>query len=265
MANLTTKFLFNLPLVNNAIDADLWGGQLNSNWTAIDTDLAPDTSLETADFNVTAQHNAFYSIDASGSAVTATLPSSGIIDGFTVYIKATDVTNAITIDGNGNNIDGATTKTLDNENDAVALIYDGSNWLIFAANLTVNAANQTEAGIIEIATTAEAEAGTDDTRAMTPKKVREAIFDINTTYGGLGSYVFAWTSDNSVAQNSTASGSTLEPAGILPLSTQNPDDTNATAGTAKGGAALSGTWRAMFRQDSSSASNGSTGLWVRIL
>jgi microcystin-dependent protein len=36
MPNLTTNYSFNLPLVNNATDADLWGGQLNSNWTSID-------------------------------------------------------------------------------------------------------------------------------------------------------------------------------------------------------------------------------------
>lgn len=36
MPNLTTNFDFNLPLVNNATDADLWGGQLNSNWTSLD-------------------------------------------------------------------------------------------------------------------------------------------------------------------------------------------------------------------------------------
>lgn len=37
MPNLTTNYDFNLPLVNNAVDADLWGGQLNSNWTSLDT------------------------------------------------------------------------------------------------------------------------------------------------------------------------------------------------------------------------------------
>lgn len=36
MPNLTTNYSFNLPLVNNATDADLWGGQLNSNWTSLD-------------------------------------------------------------------------------------------------------------------------------------------------------------------------------------------------------------------------------------
>lgn len=37
MPNLTPNYNFNLPLVNNATDADLWGGQLNSNWSDLDT------------------------------------------------------------------------------------------------------------------------------------------------------------------------------------------------------------------------------------
>lgn len=37
MPNLTPNYDFNLPLVNNATDADLWGGQLNSNWSSLDT------------------------------------------------------------------------------------------------------------------------------------------------------------------------------------------------------------------------------------
>lgn len=39
MPNLTSNFSFNKPLVNDPIDEDLWGGQLNSNWDSIDTIL----------------------------------------------------------------------------------------------------------------------------------------------------------------------------------------------------------------------------------
>ncbi|MFN7340329.1 MAG: phage tail protein [Opitutia bacterium] len=48
MPNSTTNYAFNLPLVNDPIDADLWGGQLNSNWTSIDS------LLKTASDNATA-------------------------------------------------------------------------------------------------------------------------------------------------------------------------------------------------------------------
>lgn len=36
MPNLTPNFSFNQPLVNNAADEDLWGGQLNTNWGNLD-------------------------------------------------------------------------------------------------------------------------------------------------------------------------------------------------------------------------------------
>ena len=37
MPTTTTNFSFNKPLVNDAIDEDLWGGQLNDNWDSIET------------------------------------------------------------------------------------------------------------------------------------------------------------------------------------------------------------------------------------
>ena len=36
MPNSTTNFSFNKPLVNNATDADVWGGYLNDNWDDVD-------------------------------------------------------------------------------------------------------------------------------------------------------------------------------------------------------------------------------------
>lgn len=45
MPNFTTQYNFNLPLVNNPTDADLWGGYLNANWTALDSLLRGATQL----------------------------------------------------------------------------------------------------------------------------------------------------------------------------------------------------------------------------
>lgn len=47
MPGSTTNYAFNLPLVNDPIDADLWGGQLNANWTSLDSLLktASDNAL----------------------------------------------------------------------------------------------------------------------------------------------------------------------------------------------------------------------------
>lgn len=39
MPNFTANYNFNLPLVNDPTDEDLWGGELNANWSAIDTIL----------------------------------------------------------------------------------------------------------------------------------------------------------------------------------------------------------------------------------
>ena len=39
MSSNTPNYNFILPAVNDPTDADLWGGYLNSNWSALDTDL----------------------------------------------------------------------------------------------------------------------------------------------------------------------------------------------------------------------------------
>lgn len=260
MPNLTTNFNYNQPLVNNAIDADLWGGQLNTNWAALDSDLALETSVETNDFNVGTAFNTFYLIDASSNTVTATLPTSGLFDGFAAYFKATDVSNAVTIDGNGNTIDGDATVTINSEDNALGLVYDGTNWQIISANLTVNNATETDAGILAIATTAEAEAGTDDTKAITPLKAQQAILNINTTYGGVGSYVFAYRS-SSITEDNTYAGSSLFPAGLGQSSVG--ADTDVANATTRGASSLSGTWRAMGRQRGSAATSAT--LFVRIV
>lgn len=47
MPTFTTNFSFFLPLVNDPIDEDIWGGQLNANWTSIDNELV----LRTLDYD----------------------------------------------------------------------------------------------------------------------------------------------------------------------------------------------------------------------
>jgi len=47
MPNLTSNFSFNKPLVNDPIDEDLWGAQLNANWDSIDTILDALTPIGT--------------------------------------------------------------------------------------------------------------------------------------------------------------------------------------------------------------------------
>jgi len=131
MPTLTSNLLYSKPLVNNATDADLWGGQLNTNWDDLDTDIAHTTSAESADFNILAtEFNFTYLINASGGTRTGTLPSSIPFNGFVVWFKAVDVSNTVTIDGNGNNIDGAATVTIDIVDDVTGIVSDATEWHI---------------------------------------------------------------------------------------------------------------------------------------
>ena len=67
----TTNYSFNLPLVNNATDADLWGGQLNTNWTNADTIIYNASPIgQMVDFAGTSAPT--YWLDCDGSAVSRT-------------------------------------------------------------------------------------------------------------------------------------------------------------------------------------------------
>jgi hypothetical protein len=70
--------------------------------------------------------------DATGGAFTVNLPAaSGVVQ--SISIKKTDASiNAITIDGNGaETIDGAATRLLSTQYEAVTLWSNGTNWLVF--------------------------------------------------------------------------------------------------------------------------------------
>lgn len=159
MPNLTTNFDFNKPLVNNATDADLWGGYLNDNWDSLDTYLSLTTASKTSDFNVAVtEFNYTYLIDASGGAVTATLPAvANVWNGFTVRFKGIDVSNTVTIDGNGSEtIDGATTVTINATDNVIEVVSDGTGWQITTS--TTSFADDTEV-----------KAGTEGAKAIAPK------------------------------------------------------------------------------------------------
>lgn len=133
MPNNTTNFGYNKPLVNNATDADLWGGYLNTNWDDLDADLPKTGSSKTSSFTVgDTEFNYSYQMDGSTAAVTATLPDpTNVFNGFTVSFKAIDVSNTLTIQGDdtGDLIDGATSVTLNNLNDAIEVVWNGTQWI----------------------------------------------------------------------------------------------------------------------------------------
>ena len=69
MPNLTTNYNFNLPLVNDPVDEDLWGGQLNANWTSLDS-ILPATSANEAGALVVqnAADDGFDTLSAQGTS-----------------------------------------------------------------------------------------------------------------------------------------------------------------------------------------------------
>ena len=71
--------------------------------------------------------------DASGGAITVTLPDPAAYPNYEVMIKKVDSsTNAVTVAPHGTEtIDGASSLTLQNQNDAKRLRSDGTNWYSF--------------------------------------------------------------------------------------------------------------------------------------
>ena len=141
MASSTTNYSFTLPAVASATDADLWGGQLNSNWTSLDSLLFTATNSVTRSVNSgpvstsTTDRNKLILVDASGGAITVNLLAAATAgDGFRVAVKKVDSSsNNVTIDGNSSEtIDGATTLLLDGQYDSVVLVSNGSNWFVAA-------------------------------------------------------------------------------------------------------------------------------------
>jgi len=186
MPTLTTNFSLNKPVVNSATDEDLWGGYLNDNMDTIDSTakVARDRvtrAITTTDSVVAGDRNKALLCDASGGAWTLTLIAAATAaTGFEVIIKKTDSSgNAITIDGNASEtIDGATTYSLSGQYNAVVLVSDGSNWHIAAkvtSSAAVASASTSAEGIVELATTAETQTGTDSARVVTPAGLNGAI------------------------------------------------------------------------------------------
>lgn len=101
--------------------------------------------------NVTASANvnpldAEVRCDATAGAITMTLETAVAADGRLHYFKKIDSSaNAVTIDGNGSQtIDGAATRTLSAQYDAVLLISNGTNWDVVASSIA--AANAASSG-----------------------------------------------------------------------------------------------------------------------
>lgn len=120
--------------------------------------------------------------------------------------------------------------------------------------LTLPDATGTIFSSADIASQAEAEAGTSNTTLMTPQRANQAISaQVGTAiaglaYGAVGTYIYGSLLATNIADNSTYAGSSIVPAGILtPNTSQLTDASGVSAEMNGGGSALSGTWRAMGR------------------
>ena len=79
--------------------------------------------------NYTANYGDIVLVDASGGAVTITLPSPKA--GAFINVKKIDSSsNAVTIDGGGANIDGQASIQITTQYESYTLVSDGSNWWI---------------------------------------------------------------------------------------------------------------------------------------
>lgn len=130
---------------NNAIQDDARGYALKftefpqnsqTSWAQLAGDIAPQLAgrnfvLKTANYTALLVDDVI-NVDATGGAVTITLPASAHIAGKTYTITKTDGTgNAVTIDGNGSEtINGATTKVLAAQYDKATIISNGTGWYI---------------------------------------------------------------------------------------------------------------------------------------
>lgn len=144
MPTYTTNYSLSLPLVNDPIDEDLWGGELNADLTSIDALLktgivnavsASQTTGFTAVSTISTKN--LYPCDASGGSFAVTLPTAASAgNGSTVFFKKTStVADTVTITrASSDTIDGATTYPLTTQYQVVGLVSDGvSKW--YALNL----------------------------------------------------------------------------------------------------------------------------------
>ena len=85
---------------------------------------------KTADYTATANDSTIL-VDASGGAVTISLPTAVGIAGRIYTIKKVSISNSVIIDPNGSEtIDGSPTKSINSPYDAFTCQSDGANWVI---------------------------------------------------------------------------------------------------------------------------------------
>ena len=164
MGTTTTTFALNKPTVGG--DDNAWGTDLNANADKLD-DLLDGTTGITP--------NLLTGWEVGGTAVTATAAELNILDGVTASAAEINVLDGVTVSTAELNIlDGVTASA------AELNILDGATLTVTELNYVdgVTSAIQTQLDAKydsgDIASQAEAEAGTDNTKVMTPLRTAQA-------------------------------------------------------------------------------------------
>ncbi len=118
----------------------------------------------------------------------------------------------------------------------------------------------------DLASQAQAQAGTDNTTLMTPLRVADALTaqvgtaTANLAAGAVGTYMYA------VPNNATvyATGATIAGSLLLPVNSLIYDATSGSATACTTGTAQSGTWRCMGYRGNNQGNTNSATLWLRI-
>ena len=79
--------------------------------------------------NTTIESVSGYLCDTSSGAVTLTCPASPTV-GDSFGVVAIDLTNTLTIDGNGNNVAGSSSLEIDIEDSGMTFVYSSKGWVV---------------------------------------------------------------------------------------------------------------------------------------
>lgn len=106
----------------------------NLAWGSVGGGWAAAVTVVTADYTVLTSDNLIVVNKSVGSATTITLPAAPTTGSMVVVKdgKGDAATNNITVDGNGKNIDGDATRVISVNYGAVSLVYNGTQWNVWA-------------------------------------------------------------------------------------------------------------------------------------